>query len=699
MRSPLTLEQLSEVLKIKSNQSDSKASQRVNGIHHAPAWCENLVCVEDGSGTIHFSHHSIQAYLLGPQQKPSIFFNLNQEACDIHIGEICLTYLNFNDFQRAVIGYQRSRFVPENLPFELVSQTLETVFLKPYTRMLAQRLTNRGENSRTHSNSQLLPLNHVSSPHLVRHYPFLIYAKEYWPRHTAWISSSSIVWKSWQRMDVTAEYAPWTNLEWNPQELSAVGFNPVTYQSIMEMVEDDHTSCKGKEKVYVAMHKALAYAAFLNHQALIDKVTQSFTNLNLLISSQLVERFMRPRILETPLSTNSWDWERDFEYQVDTHNLLIHCVTRYVAQGGETWPSNTRGVQLCQPSCEGRYKTERWMHTRSAKILEEGGDKWISQRTKWIAQFSLMQSDRANFIELLNTFWPFAAEGHIGTMSLEDGDLIHAIIMRGDQWFTIFLKWLESCGPTPWQCDVVACAVGHAVELRSPGSLREILEKDCWAKPEHFGNLQSFSVESIVSMDTDNGVWSPMFHDEPNNHTTRLAEICIPSIRLPRLSRGEEEEYTACLIRNASRLSIQARRWSLATALHACAPAYMVSEGSGEQTLPMGNHLWLYDRFEAFGEPQNPERETAELLEATFSCAESVGFETCRIQNAPYLCSRHRPVGQTIFKYRSNIKSITPAAKCLQFALGQMLSWPSSEFEDLWACDPRRKDGGFERFS
>ncbi|KAF4909352.1 Vegetative incompatibility protein HET-E-1 [Colletotrichum fructicola] len=137
---PLALEQLSEVLNIKVNQLRSQASGRVNGIQHLPAWCESLIQVEEGSQTVHFSHHSIRAYLLGPKKKAIPAFNLDFEACDDFIGEICLTYLHFSDFQTALSDRHCEKPVTlEHIPLGVIENTFENIGANSYGRSIITR--------------------------------------------------------------------------------------------------------------------------------------------------------------------------------------------------------------------------------------------------------------------------------------------------------------------------------------------------------------------------------------------------------------------------------------------------------------------------------------------------------------------------------------------------------------------------------
>lgn len=54
--------------------------------------CANLVIVEEGNQTIHFIHQCVHEYLLNRTELPSI-------PDEIYLAKICITYLNFDEFQ------------------------------------------------------------------------------------------------------------------------------------------------------------------------------------------------------------------------------------------------------------------------------------------------------------------------------------------------------------------------------------------------------------------------------------------------------------------------------------------------------------------------------------------------------------------------------------------------------------------------
>ncbi|KAK1844748.1 nacht domain protein [Colletotrichum chrysophilum] len=214
---PLALKQLSEVLNTKINQSSSQESRHVNGISHLPACCENLIQVEDGSETVHFSHHSIRSYLLGPLKKAIPDFNLNLQDCEDFIGDICLTYLNFSDFQTALAKSREQKMDAGHVPVGVVDQTLNALGAKSHGSRIARFVKLPFGKTQPTILSKPLPLSDVNvsaESADANHFPFLQYAKDNWSRHTVRISPSSKAWCLWQKMDVTASYAPWTNTQW-----------------------------------------------------------------------------------------------------------------------------------------------------------------------------------------------------------------------------------------------------------------------------------------------------------------------------------------------------------------------------------------------------------------------------------------------------------------------------------------------------
>ncbi|KAK2034715.1 hypothetical protein LX32DRAFT_375278 [Colletotrichum zoysiae] len=96
---PLTLDELREAMSIEALQPSSEPGRLVNGIHQLPAWCENLIRVDEESTTAEFAHKAVFDFIVGGISGPEFTdFRFKLQDVDHKAGEICVTYLNFSDF-------------------------------------------------------------------------------------------------------------------------------------------------------------------------------------------------------------------------------------------------------------------------------------------------------------------------------------------------------------------------------------------------------------------------------------------------------------------------------------------------------------------------------------------------------------------------------------------------------------------------
>ncbi|EHK48434.1 hypothetical protein TRIATDRAFT_236441, partial [Trichoderma atroviride IMI 206040] len=201
---PLSLDQLKEVIFIEIGQQYSKAERQSNGIDHIGSWCENLVHIDEEFKTVQFAHRTIQQFF---SKKPSTArhnqFYLDIEEADHYIGEICTTYLNFNDFKTTLA--QRSRPLRPIPPVAIastalrqqwksVASTFEKFSLKPRGGSTAanaiESLANFQRDGTTEANGRL-QIGHS----------FLRYASKHWICHTARFQKGrSKTWSLWWKM-------------------------------------------------------------------------------------------------------------------------------------------------------------------------------------------------------------------------------------------------------------------------------------------------------------------------------------------------------------------------------------------------------------------------------------------------------------------------------------------------------------------
>lgn len=66
--------------------------------------CVSLVTIDEELQTVCFTHHSVKQHLLSKLLDSDLQTNhINLKAADLYLGDIIVTYLNFEDFDRQLI--------------------------------------------------------------------------------------------------------------------------------------------------------------------------------------------------------------------------------------------------------------------------------------------------------------------------------------------------------------------------------------------------------------------------------------------------------------------------------------------------------------------------------------------------------------------------------------------------------------------
>ena len=98
---PLSLTELREAIGVEQCQPFSKPGQLVNDIDQMVPWCGNMLVLDEEQCLVQYAHHSVKEYLLIDAPDSTIKeFHFRHQDADHEAGEICCTYLQFNDFKR-----------------------------------------------------------------------------------------------------------------------------------------------------------------------------------------------------------------------------------------------------------------------------------------------------------------------------------------------------------------------------------------------------------------------------------------------------------------------------------------------------------------------------------------------------------------------------------------------------------------------
>ncbi|KAK4210328.1 hypothetical protein QBC37DRAFT_292662 [Rhypophila decipiens] len=204
VKRPLELAELAEAVAIEIGQAYWKHGQGLNNLDAIPAWCENLVTVDEESQSVQFIHHNVNKFLLEsePTDPELCEFHFSIEESNHLLGEICVTYLGLNDFKTEIV----KRLAP--LPI-LDPKIIATAALRSrWKGQVAENLgalvpnwnqtaaTDSAQRSRVESVARLEAFRGNTSQETPQRGRgqvgvFLNYASTYWIQHTARFSKPS----------------------------------------------------------------------------------------------------------------------------------------------------------------------------------------------------------------------------------------------------------------------------------------------------------------------------------------------------------------------------------------------------------------------------------------------------------------------------------------------------------------------------
>ena len=233
----LTLDELREALSYEPGIPYSIAGKRPNNLECIAVWCENLVKLDEELQIIQFTHHSVLQHFLEQPSDPSLqSFHITLEEADHFIGEICVTYLNSNDFKTDLI--RNPAALPTQLPNHIIENTLEGKGLTSRIMRTTQNLNSQRRHKFTKSKeSRIVIRNTLEDPTgtLRLGHPFFDYALDYWLLHTRnFEEGKSRTWNLWKQM-IRGSHGlvrtPWSPTEFHDRA-------PIVYQWI-----DKHDHC------------------------------------------------------------------------------------------------------------------------------------------------------------------------------------------------------------------------------------------------------------------------------------------------------------------------------------------------------------------------------------------------------------------------------------------------------------------------
>ncbi|KAI9764860.1 MAG: hypothetical protein M1840_008006 [Geoglossum simile] len=234
---PLSLEELREAIAIQPCQPSLNLEALENDINRLVPYCGNLIVLDEEDQVVQFAHHTVKQFLLAASRTPSLDnFHFQLPHADHDAGEVCVTYLSFNDFKRqlAKISATQTRIYD---PSAILRTSISTG-LKVSARSHLLRWVQLGAAGKVDVERQLYDAASVNDSRsykkLQATYALLPYASEHWLSHSSTFAKENTkAWRLWNNLLFTENgfaQMPWTFKEWTRR----------TQNVIQWMFQNDH---------------------------------------------------------------------------------------------------------------------------------------------------------------------------------------------------------------------------------------------------------------------------------------------------------------------------------------------------------------------------------------------------------------------------------------------------------------------------
>ena len=186
-RRPLHMNELREAIAFTIDDSHWDNTKIPNDIQRLIRACGNLILVDEETENVHLAHYTVQQYLLDLKSSKLSKFHVTPEEANYEIGEVCVAYLSFSDFETQITRHKDTT-TPS---FAALEKAVGTQSLIPHDSLggsAAKVLTIfRGRKyspTNIEYNRQVIDMNPAKVP-LTKKYSLLSYITETWLWHTA----------------------------------------------------------------------------------------------------------------------------------------------------------------------------------------------------------------------------------------------------------------------------------------------------------------------------------------------------------------------------------------------------------------------------------------------------------------------------------------------------------------------------------
>ena len=231
---PLSLHELDEAITVRAGQQSWKEPS----IKFTPSTlskrCGNLIVCDDFDDTVSIAHHSVRSFLDSSNQISGLAdMNLQVAKVDQYLGETCITYLNFTNFQKILTTTSDSKNLqPLSSPLLIAAQLLpRSNLLHPIG--LWNKYTSSKPNESTRPFDVASQLRYIrgsnSSVPFNSNFPLFDYCRTFWHHHYRDVTTKDSKAFSMLKAMVLADSLPF---QWAPWEI-ADDLDPFPYWQML----------------------------------------------------------------------------------------------------------------------------------------------------------------------------------------------------------------------------------------------------------------------------------------------------------------------------------------------------------------------------------------------------------------------------------------------------------------------------------
>lgn len=265
------MEELREAYSVDTGYTSWDPKKIVNDIVRLLDRCKSLLVIDEEQLTVHFTHHSVLKYLIytytpGDMASPLDDFKFEMPTADHRLGQICVTYLSYDVFDKSVVrvapGREAVRIDPSAIVARVDGNLPSTIASKLALKLLRHR-TIEGTDIR-----RVLEKIVQEQPDTrdVYQYHFHAYAQEFWLVHTKIMDQrqrdlTHSLFGGLLNSSARSVKWPWGSGE--EFRITDIAAQPMSHlQAIRWIVQNDHVTLLKRILTHAGDNKQLAEVVF-----------------------------------------------------------------------------------------------------------------------------------------------------------------------------------------------------------------------------------------------------------------------------------------------------------------------------------------------------------------------------------------------------------------------------------------------------